>query len=147
VKLLIVEDESIVSDLYIRLLGPLFDTIVVVTSPEQLRALLAVPPPPDVVLFDLIGGAKAVEDIRTIRETHPDTVVVVASGNSSPEIIQAAIQRGADYYAVKPETGTRDGVIRAILQGAKKRTGRIALIERLTAAMASTPRSVSKQII
>ncbi len=138
-KLLIVEDEQVVADLYIRLLRPYCRSIDVVHNVTELREYLGTFPDFNVVLFDLITGPPAIAEIETIRQANPDSIIIIASGNRNPDVVTEAMAYGADYYAVKPETGTREGIIRAILEGAKKKesAGRIALIERLTAAIQS----------
>ena len=128
-----------VADLYTRLLNSVCDQITVVQTIEEMRARLVSEPPPDVVLLDLVRGAKTVQEIKAIREVNPDAVIVIATGNASPEVVKEAMTHGADYYAVKPETNTHAGLIQAILRGARRleSKGRIALIETLTEAMRS----------
>ncbi len=134
-KLLIVEDERTVADLYIRLLGPICDTIQVVTTLEEVDTALTDGFGPDVVLFDLVGGEQAaIEEIKAIRTINPEAVIIVVSGHSNPAVVQKALERGADYYAIKPDVDTREKMIAAILTAAKNHdpTGRITLIEKLT---------------
>jgi DNA-binding NtrC family response regulator len=138
-RVIILEDEPIVSDLYTRLLQPVSSRIQTARNLEELREELKVTPPSDVVILDLRLGQGTIHDtiheIPKIKAVNPQAVVIVASGVSSPEVISEAMEKGADYFAVKPETNTLPGMVHAVLKGmeGKPLTGRaIELIEKLT---------------
>jgi DNA-binding NarL/FixJ family response regulator len=57
---------------------------------------------PDLVLLDLrMPGMDGFTCIDLLQKRHPDVKVVVISGSSDPEHIEAAFKRGASGYVVK----------------------------------------------
>jgi len=141
VNVILVEDEEIVAELYSRILQPIASKILVAHNLDELRMHLQ-QLTPDAVLLDLrlreTGPEEALREIKNIRQVNPNAVVVVASGLSDPAVIRQAMDQGADYFAVKPETNTESGLLGAILKGLadKARTARtLELIEKLTNQM------------
>jgi len=145
IKVIIVEDEELVAKVYQGILKEVSSEVLVAKELAQLDTMLA-QTVPDAVVIDLrlkhTGVDEGIAHIPKIRAVNPDAVIVVASGTSEPEKIKKALAAGADYYAVKPETGTADGLIGAILKGfeRKQKSARtISLIEKLTNAITSKP--------
>lgn len=143
-RVIIVEDETAVADLYERLLEPVSSRIQRARDISELREALKSVPPTDVVILDLKLGedpiTETIHEIPKIKAVNPHAVVVVASGNTNPEIIKEVMREGADYFAIKPETNSTEGMIKAVLAGiqGKPRTARvIELIEKLTGEMQS----------
>jgi DNA-binding NarL/FixJ family response regulator len=57
---------------------------------------------PDVVLLDLrMPGTSGLTVLDDLRERHPNVKVVVLSGVDEPQVIEAALRRGADAYVLK----------------------------------------------
>jgi two-component system, NarL family, response regulator LiaR len=57
---------------------------------------------PDLVLLGLRGGGvEGLGSIEPLRQRHPDVKVIVLSGSTNREHVQAALQRGAVGYIVK----------------------------------------------
>ncbi len=57
---------------------------------------------PDVVLLDLrMPGMDGLKCLEALRERHPEVKAVVLSASEEPEVIDAALQRGAAAYIVK----------------------------------------------
>ena len=76
------------------------------TSCETALAALAVGRVPDVVLMDLgLPGIGGVEGIRKIRETSPESRVVVLTVHEADESVFEALCAGASGYLVKPSSG------------------------------------------
>ena len=70
----------------------------------------------DVILLDLsMPGMHGLEAIQRLRETSPETAIVVLSGFSAGRLGEAALQLGADRYLEKGEPGD---VIRSTIHDA-----------------------------
>jgi NarL family two-component system response regulator LiaR len=94
---------------------------------------------PDVVLMDLLmPGMTGVEATRIIRETCPDTQVIVITSFGKEDLVKAALQAGAIGYLFKDVSA--DELARAIRAAAE---GQPTLAkEALQALIASTPEPV-----
>lgn len=58
---------------------------------------------PDVVCLDVLMPQKnGIEALCEIKAAHPETRVVMVTGNASPENVQEAIAHGAAAFIVKP---------------------------------------------
>src|SRR5512134_1032628 len=69
---------------------------------DSLRAAMAVPPEPDLVLLDLLmPGAKSFAPLAWLRNQFPGTAVMIVSANEDPEVIRRARDFGAAGYVVK----------------------------------------------
>lgn len=86
---------------------------------EQLSALLAKSGGADLVLLDLsMPGVRGFSGLMYLRAQHPDTPVVVVSGNEDPSVMRRCIDFGASGYI--PKTTAIEAMraaIRAILEG------------------------------
>lgn len=143
-KVIIVEDEPAVANLYEGLLKNLASEVHVAHDLPELHELLK-QFVPDVVVMDLrlktSGPKESLAQIKPIKVLNPDAVVIVATGMSGTDIEKEAKEAGADYFAVKPETNTAEGMLSAILMGCKgktKSTRAVEFVERLTEAMTNS---------
>jgi two-component system chemotaxis response regulator CheY len=58
---------------------------------------------PDLVCLDiLMPGIDGISVLRTMREKHPDTRVIVVTGQSTSEVVTEALKLGAAGFVVKP---------------------------------------------
>jgi diguanylate cyclase (GGDEF)-like protein len=75
----------------------------VVEAGDARSALLALGEEFDVVISSLrLPGASGHEVVRTVKERHPSTQVVVMTGIQDSRIASEALQAGADRYLFKP---------------------------------------------
>ncbi len=86
---------------------------------EQLSALLAKSGGADLVLLDLsMPGVRGFSGLIYLRAQHPDTPVVVVSGNEDPSVMRRCIDFGASGYIPKTTAiEAMRGAIRTILEG------------------------------
>jgi DNA-binding NarL/FixJ family response regulator len=69
---------------------------------ETLRAAMAAPPEPDLVLLDLLmPGARSFAPLAWLRNQHPGTAVMIVSANEDPDVIRRARIFGAAGYVMK----------------------------------------------
>lgn len=154
-KILIVEDEELVAELYARLLKDVADEVVIAYCIADIRKELQKSPPPDIVTLDLIlkgpdgshsNAFETLEEVKNIRLVNPDAVVVIVSGNTTEEVIKLAKELGVNHIVGdKTTVHTKENLIKAILQGfqhtentSAQSTRRIYLIEILTKSIATT---------
>jgi CheY-like chemotaxis protein len=151
-RILIVEDEAAVVDLYVRLLKDIAREIRVATCIAEIREQLKRLPPPDVVILDLVlkgpkGHSDALttlEEIKAIQAANPDAVVLVISGNTNPEVVKKALELGVDQIVQdKTSVHTKEALCQEILTGFQhhgntrtQSNNAIRLIEMLTKAIA-----------
>ena len=103
VEVIVADDQTIVRDGLVTLLGTLESVVVVGAAPNGERAVeLVADKQPQVVLMDLrmpgIGGIEATE---RIRRQHPRTQVVVLTTYADDESIVGALRAGAIGYLTK----------------------------------------------
>ncbi len=113
-KVLIVDDQTLIRDGLVTICEHLADVDVIATAGDGEEAVAAVSEhAPDVVLMDLrMPRMDGIDATRIIRERHPDTHVVVLTTYSDDESITAAIAAGALGYLTK-DAG-RDDIDRAL---------------------------------
>lgn len=69
----------------------------------------------DAVLLDLhLPDVQGIEGLIELQKKHPDTPVVVLTGDAREEVIEAALQAGAQDYLIKGGVLYGDLVLRAI---------------------------------
>lgn len=74
---------------------------------DTLRAAMAVPPEPDLVLLDLLmPGAQSFAPLAWLRNQYPGTAVMIVSANEDPDVIRRAQEFGAAGYVVKSAAQT-----------------------------------------
>ena len=74
---------------------------------------------PDLILLDIgLPSLNGMEAARRIAKTAPESKIIFLSQESSPEVIQAALNLGAWGYVVKVKAGTDLlSAVDAVLQG------------------------------
>jgi response regulator RpfG family c-di-GMP phosphodiesterase len=101
ISILIVDDEAPVRKILVDFLGRKYLCITAASAEEATR-MLAVGPA-NLVLTDInMPGASGLELCETILRSHPDTAVVVMSGNTEIEYAIEAMRQGAFDYITKP---------------------------------------------
>ncbi|MFF0751778.1 response regulator [Streptomyces sp. NPDC004267] len=118
-KVLIVDDQTIIRDGLVTICERLPDIAVVATAADGEQALAAVAEhTPDVVLMDLrMPRMDGIEATRRITADHPGTHVVVLTTYSDDESIQAALAAGALGYLTKD--AAREDIDRALRAAAR----------------------------
>jgi DNA-binding NarL/FixJ family response regulator len=113
-RVLVVDDQTVVRDGLVLLLGLLPDLEVVGSAGDGEEALRLVGENhPDVVLMDLrMPRVDGVEATRRIKAEHPSVQIVVLTTYSDDESVFAALQAGARGYLTK-DAGA-DEIARAI---------------------------------
>lgn len=141
-RILLIEDEAVISDLYERMLGRLISafpgaTVSRVESLEDAREILK-GLAPDVAVLDLnlkdAGDETTVAEIKVIAARCP---VVVVTGLTDPSLRARCMEMGAHSFFRKTELGLVDGILeRAVIAAmdwfkTKKREGLSREIEAL----------------
>jgi DNA-binding NarL/FixJ family response regulator len=113
-RVVVADDQTVVRDGLVLLLGLLPGIEVVGTAGDGEQAVAAVAEhKPDVVLMDLrMPRMDGVEATRRIRADHPQTQVVVLTTYADDESVFAAIRAGARGYLTKDAGG--EEIARAI---------------------------------
>ena len=113
-KIVIVDDQTLIRDGLVTICERLDDVAVVATAADGVDAVAAVAEhAPDVVLMDLrMPRMDGIEATKAIRANHPATNVVVLTTYSDDESITAALAAGALGYLTK-DAG-RDDIHRAL---------------------------------
>jgi len=113
-RVVVADDQTVVRDGLVLLLGLLPGIEVVGTAGDGEQAVAAVAEhAPDVVLMDLrMPRMDGVEATRRIRSDHPGTQVVVLTTYADDESVFAAIRAGARGYLTKDAGG--EEIARAI---------------------------------
>jgi diguanylate cyclase len=100
-RILIVDDEPVIRDVLVELLGETYECRDVSSAEEALGLLRA--EEFDLVLSDIrMGGLSGLELIPRILDTAPDTVVVMISGEQTIDSAIHAMRAGAFDYVTKP---------------------------------------------
>jgi DNA-binding NarL/FixJ family response regulator len=102
-RVLVVDDQTVVREGLVLILGLLADIEVVGTAADGEQALrIVAEKQPDVVLMDLrMPRMDGVEATRRIRTHHPETQVVVLTTYSDDESVLAALRAGARGFLTK----------------------------------------------
>ena len=100
-KILIVDDEEYVRQMYAACLSTRYDCAEASSTNEAL-ALLAENDFALVISDVIMPGLSGVELLRKIVETHPYIVVIMASGINNPQRALDALRLGAFDYLIKP---------------------------------------------
>ena len=101
-NILVVDDQEIVRQSYLRSLAAIRSNVETVDSgDEALRAMEG--RPFDVVMLDLrMPGTDGMSVLRTIKNRWPESEVVIITGYPSVETAKEAIRLGACDYLAKP---------------------------------------------
>jgi DNA-binding NarL/FixJ family response regulator len=95
----------------LQIVGEVSDGLEAVLKAEELK--------PDLILLDIgLPSLNGMEAARRIAKLVPESKIVFLSQESSPEVIQAALNLGAWGYVVKVKAGTELLVaVDAVLRG------------------------------
>lgn len=106
IRVLVVDDQTLVREGLVALIGLLPGMEVVGTAGDGAEALeRAAEVAPDVVLMDLrMPRVDGVEATRSIRERHPGVQVVVLTTYSDDESVLSALRAGARGFLTKDAT-------------------------------------------
>lgn len=104
-RLLIVDDEAAIRFALVEYFRGSGWSVDAASEKEEAEALLACTPY-SVVIADLrltgIHGVEGLDIVQSSRHLHPETRVVLLTGNATPEIEAEARRRGADAFLQKP---------------------------------------------
>ena len=119
-RVLVVDDQTVVRDGLVLLLGLLPDLEVVAAAGDGAEAVRLVGEHrPDVVLMDLrMPRMDGVEATRLIKESHPETQIVVLTTFSDDDSVVSALEAGARGFLTK-DAGAEEiaRAITAVLDG------------------------------
>lgn len=83
----------------LQIVGETSDGLEAILKAEQLN--------PDLILLDIgLPGLNGIEVARQIRKTTSESKIIFLSQESSPDVIQLALDLGAWGYVVKARAGT-----------------------------------------
>jgi DNA-binding NtrC family response regulator len=102
VKILIVDDESVVRQAFVRILSS--DRCIVEAVDNGADALQKMREQPfDVVLLDLkMPGMDGMTVLRTIKENWPESEVIIVTGYAALQTAKESVALGAFDYMAKP---------------------------------------------
>jgi DNA-binding NtrC family response regulator len=102
VKILIVDDESVVRHAFVRILSS--ERCAVDTASNGAEALAKMHAQPyDVVLLDLkMPGMDGLTVLRTIKQLWPESEVIVVTGYAAVDTAKESVALGAFDYVAKP---------------------------------------------
>jgi CheY-like chemotaxis protein len=112
-KLLLVDDDAFLRDMYATKFSEFNHTVDVAESPAQALLKLQQDPTFEVILLDMImPGMTGVELMHTIMETFPKASAkfIVLSNQGQTEDIDEAMKAGALGYIIKAESIPSDVV-------------------------------------
>lgn len=112
-KILLVDDDAFLRDMYATKFSELGHTVEAADSPESALQKVETDSSFDVILLDMImPGMTGVELLQTIKEKYKDFTgkCIVLSNQGQHEDIEAAKKAGADGYIIKAESIPSDVV-------------------------------------
>lgn len=138
-RVVVADDQTIVRDGLVALLGLLPEFEVVGTAEDGVQAVARVAElAPDVVLMDLgMPGVDGVEATRRLTAEHPDTAVVVLTTYADDASILGALQAGARGYLTK--SAGRADIARALQAAAARQVVLDADVQARLLQAAGTP--------
>lgn len=105
----------------LHIVGHVFDGLEAVQQARELQ--------PDIILLDVgLPSLNGIEAARQIREVAPASKILCASVNRSADMVQAAMNAGADGYLEKSDAGREllPG-LRAVLEGKRFISASVAI--------------------
>jgi CheY-like chemotaxis protein len=101
-RVLVVDDEVQVGAMLRELLGELGYAVKIAVRGTEALQLVPIFQP-DVILLDLqMPEMSGVQVLDHLRREHPDTPVIIVTGNADPDIARGTLLRGAFDYLRKP---------------------------------------------
>lgn len=119
-RVLVVDDDNLMRELLKAILRE-EDCQVVGEAKDGQGALSACDKlRPDLVCLDVnMPGMSGIDILKTLRANHPDTRVIMVTGDASLGTVREAVSLGAAGYIIKPFTAGRVGdALRAALKPA-----------------------------
>ena len=119
-RVLIVDDQAAFRQFVCSMLGEIAELEIVGEAVDGLEAVHKTEElRPDLVVLDLglpkLNGMKAA---RQIRKLSPNCKVLILSQESSAEVVEAALKKGANGYVVKMDAGSELLIaVKALLRG------------------------------
>jgi two-component system response regulator AtoC len=141
-RLAIVDDDPAFAEYLQTLLAARGYTVDAYPSGPSLLEALRAGPAPQVVLLDvLMPGLDGLQTLRAIRQTRPDTQVIMLSGRRTPATIVEAVRLGAADYVLKPgdPDGMGEAALEAAIRNALEREALSAEVARLSARLEEEP--------
>lgn len=102
-RVLIADDHRLIAEGIKRALEEAgdFEVVAEATMGSQVLPLIR-RTRPDIVVLDLrMPGSDGLTVLEHVKREHPETKVVILSASTDQAVIQAALARGADAYAIK----------------------------------------------
>lgn len=125
-RILLVEDETLIADIYERLLGRLVaafpgSTVTRVETAEDMMDIMR-GLAPDVTVLDLtLKDASRETTIMEIRNIAIRSPVVVVTGSSEPSVRRLVMEQGASEFIYKPEIHANPNILeRAVIKAIMK---------------------------
>jgi two-component system, NarL family, response regulator DevR len=124
VRVMLVDDHEVVREGLRTLIGRQKDMVVVGEAATTAEAIeTATKAKPDVIIMDVrLPDGSGVEACRTIRETRPETKVIMLTSYADDEALFASIVAGAAGYLLKQTRGQAD-VTGKVLERVRKGRG------------------------
>jgi NarL family two-component system response regulator LiaR len=121
IRLLVVDDQTVVREGLVAILANYSDVEVIGQAADGIQAIEIVKrEKPDVVLLDMVmPNQDGLATIPKIKETAPNTRILVVTGFAENDLVYQAIKRGALGYILKD--ATRDQLLQAIRDVAQGR--------------------------
>ena len=109
-KVLIIEDEKFIGELYSKALTDAgYQVVVVETGDEGLRQALA--GEFDIILLDImVPGLLGIDVLKKIKQEHPEikSKVIITTNLENSEDTRKSIEKDADGYLIKAEVSPND---------------------------------------
>ena len=116
-RILLIDDDSRVTDLLVRCLSPEFDLQTAGSGKQGIDQFRA--QKPGLVILDImLPDISGTEVLKTLRADDPKVFVVMLSGNPDLGLARETIKLGANDYVVKP---FHPGYLRDLLRAAAAR--------------------------
>ncbi|MEQ8733308.1 MAG: sigma-54 dependent transcriptional regulator [Rhodospirillaceae bacterium] len=106
-KVLIIEDEPALAQLYASYLAPDSFAVTVVNTGAEAQTQLTETVFNAVVTDVQLPDANGIELVKSLKTNHPETAVVVISAHGSVSMSVEAMRAGADDFLVKPFSSSR----------------------------------------
>ncbi|WP_051632464.1 response regulator [Nitrincola lacisaponensis] len=103
VRALIVDDQIIIRNLLRALLTKSGLNVVGESNSGEKALLMAEQLKPELICLDItMPGISGLETLKRLKQSHPQTKIVMITGHQGKGDVEGAIAAGADGYIVKP---------------------------------------------